>query len=157
MPFVLAPRHSILQNRIVHVHLVLVVHELLAQRGQLLGGEAGHLGAFPQFAQLLVLEEAPILVRIMLVFAVLSDAASVCLVVLVLFRVLRVVKVLEDVVRGHDPYQLLTQCALLEAVFVLVLAVQLFPGQLFLVVDLQVGEERLQLGFGETLCGRTIV
>lgn len=86
--------------------------------------------------------------------AFLGDTAGIRLVVLVLFRILRVVEVFEDVVRGHDADQLLAQGGLLETVLVLVLAVQLLPGQLLLIVDLQVSKERLEFRLGEALLDR---
>lgn len=160
VPLILAPNHRLLQRRKVHVHLVLMVHKLLAQRRQLVGRETGHLRLLPQLVQLLVLEQAAVLVRVALVAVrlllvlVIDDTTGVLLLVLVLLRILGIVEMLENVVRRHDGDQFLAQGRLLEAVLVLVLAVELLPGQLFFVVDLQVGEERLELRLGEALCAK---
>lgn len=135
------------QNRIVHIHLFLMMLELLAQRGQLLGRESGYLCLLPQLVQFLVLEQALVPVRAALFVVVLR------LVRLVLGWILQVLEMLQHAVRAHDVDEFLAQFGLFQAILVLVLAVLLFPIELRLVLQPQFQEERLELRLGEALRG----
>lgn len=52
-----------IKNRVIQIHLLLMMLELFTKRSQLLGSESRHLCLFPQLVQLLVLEQALVLVR----------------------------------------------------------------------------------------------
>uniref|UniRef100_A0A2M3ZUR7 Putative secreted peptide n=1 Tax=Anopheles braziliensis TaxID=58242 RepID=A0A2M3ZUR7_9DIPT len=64
----------------------------------------------------------------------------------VLFWILRVVKVFQQSVGAHDSHQLIPELGLLKSILVLFL--QLLVGDLFLIVQLQLGVQRFQFRFG---------